>query len=60
MFDALNGHFGDDVEWGMAAYLPIIIIRCSPVNTPKNLIELIGFNSLSLMANGGIFNGISV
>ena len=25
MFDALNGHFGDDVEWGMVAYPPIII-----------------------------------
>ena len=27
MFDALNGHFGDDVEWGMVAYPPIIIRR---------------------------------
>ena len=23
---ALNGHFGDDVEWGMVAYPPIIIL----------------------------------
>ena len=25
MFDALNDHFGDDVEWGMVAYPPFII-----------------------------------
>ena len=28
MFDALNGHFGDDVEWVMVAYPPIIINIC--------------------------------
>ena len=34
MFDALNGHFGDDIEWVVVAYLPIII-RCS-FNRIKN------------------------
>ena len=26
MFDALNGHFGDDVEWVVVDYPPIIIL----------------------------------
>ena len=32
MFDALNGHFGDDVEWGIVAYPPFII------NNPQRVI----------------------
>ena len=29
MFDALNGHFSDDVEWRMVSYPPIIISNVS-------------------------------
>ena len=36
MFDALNGHFGDDVEGGMVAY-PLFIIRFHHRRSPSNL-----------------------